>query len=134
MGGWGSRVLNFRWSFGFICSHCILGSLEHYICLFWRKIQVNFLNDHHNHHTKKWWVWIIYWQFIPDICHFFYTSTFQGLKILHSKVRKFVTKTVSRQNSVNLYFGVKIHTVCKITHLVYVCMKLKIACKNIHCV
>ena len=38
---------------------------------------------------------------IPDICHFFYTSTFQDLKILHSKVRKFTTKTISRQNSVN---------------------------------
>ena len=24
---------------------------------------------------------------IPDICHLFYTSIFQGLKILHSKVR-----------------------------------------------
>ena len=26
---------------------------------------------------------------IPDICNFFYTYTFSGLKILHSKVRKF---------------------------------------------
>ena len=39
---------------------------------------------------------------IPHICHFFYTHTFWGLKILHSKVRKFTTKIASRQNSVNL--------------------------------
>ena len=32
------------------------------------------------------------WTNIPDICHFFYTHTFSGLKILHSKVRKFATK------------------------------------------
>ena len=37
---------------------------------------------------------------IPDICHFFYTHIFWGLKILHSKVRKFTTKVASRQNSV----------------------------------
>ena len=41
---------------------------------------------------------------IPHICHFFYTTTFWGLKILHSKVRKFATKIASRQNSVNRYF------------------------------
>ena len=40
---------------------------------------------------------------IPEICHFFYTHTFWGLKILHSKVRKFPTKKASRQNSVNLW-------------------------------
>ena len=49
---------------------------------------------------------------IPEICHLFYTHTFWGLKILHSKVRKFRTKKASRQNSV------KLHTVCKITHSV----------------
>ena len=26
MGRWGSRVLNFRWSFGFTCLYCILGN------------------------------------------------------------------------------------------------------------
>ena len=30
MGRWGSRVLNFRWSFGFTCFYCILGHFEHY--------------------------------------------------------------------------------------------------------
>ena len=40
---------------------------------------------------------------ILDICHFFYTHTFKGLKILHSKARKFTTKKASRQNSVNLW-------------------------------
>ena len=30
--------------------------------------------------------------YIPDICHFYYTHTFSGLKILHSKARKFATK------------------------------------------
>ena len=44
---------------------------------------------------------------IPDICHFFYTHKFWGLKILHSKVRKFMTKVASQQNSVN--HSVKIH-------------------------
>ena len=34
---------------------------------------------------------------------FFYTNTFLGLKILHSKVCKFTTKKASRQNSVNLW-------------------------------
>ena len=47
------------------------------------------------------------WTNIPDICHFFYTHTFSGLKILHSKVRKFATKIASRQNSVNQYWEVK---------------------------
>ena len=54
---------------------------------------------------------------------FFYTSIFQGLKILHSNVRKFATKIASRQNSVNQYWEVKftfilcveLQTVCKIT-------------------
>ena len=41
---------------------------------------------------------------IPHICHIFYTSTFWGLKNVHSKVRKFAPKTASRQNSVNQYF------------------------------
>ena len=37
-------------------------------------------------------VYPLYWYIdIPDICHFFYTSRFWGLKILHSKVRKFAT-------------------------------------------
>ena len=31
----------------------------------------------------------------------FYTDTFWGLKVLHSKVHKFATKVTSRQNSVN---------------------------------
>ena len=56
---------------------------------------------------------------IPDICHFLYTSTFKDPKILHWKVRKFAReKTVSRQNSVNWYFGTLkfSHTVCKITN------------------
>ena len=48
---------------------------------------------------------------ILHICHYFYTSTLWGLKILHSNVRKFATRTVSRQNSVNWYFGVKTHCV-----------------------
>ena len=39
---------------------------------------------------------------IPYICHLFYTTTFYGLKMLHSKVQKFATKIASRQNSVNL--------------------------------
>ena len=42
---------------------------------------------------------------------FFYTTTFWGLQILHSKVRKFAIKIASRQNSVN-------HTTEKITHRV----------------
>ena len=46
---------------------------------------------------------------IPDICHFFYTSIFWGLKILHSKVRKFATRIVSRQNSVNHHSRAKFH-------------------------
>ena len=53
---------------------------------------------------------------IPDICPFFYTSRFKGLKILHSKVRILVKKVVSRQNSVKE--RVKEHTVSKITHCV----------------
>ena len=46
-------------------------------------------------------------RYIPHICHF-YTHTFSGLKILHSKARKFATKIASRQNSVNQYWR-KIH-------------------------
>ena len=34
--------------------------------------------------------------FIPHICHPFYTTTFWGLKILHSKLRKFATKIEQR--------------------------------------
>ena len=49
---------------------------------------------------------------IPDICHLFYTSRFWGLKILHSKVRKFATKIASRQHSVNYTLCVNLHTVC----------------------
>ena len=62
---------------------------------------------------------------IPDICNFFYTHTFSGLKILHSKVLKFATKIASRQNSVNQNWEVKftlcvnLHTVCEITQYVY---------------
>ena len=66
---------------------------------------------------------------IPDICHFFlYTSTFQVLKILHSKVHKFATKTVLRQNSINWYFEVKIHIIFTL------CVKLHTVCKFTHCV
>ena len=68
---------------------------------------------------------------IPDICHFFYTNTFLGLQILHSKVRKFTTKKASRQNSV------KPHTLCKITHSMCnytLCVKLHTVCKITHCV
>ena len=56
---------------------------------------------------------------------FFYTHTFSGLKILHSKVRKCATKIASRQNSVNQNWEVKftlcvnLHTVCEITQYVY---------------
>ena len=38
---------------------------------------------------------------IPDICHLFYTTTICDLEILHLKVRKFGTKVVLQQNSVN---------------------------------
>ena len=61
---------------------------------------------------------------IPDFFHFFYAHTFSGLKILHSKVRKFATKIASRQNSVNQNWEVKftlcvnLHTVCEITQYV----------------
>ena len=44
---------------------------------------------------------------IPDICNYFYAHTFPGLKILHTKARKFATKIASRQNSVNQYWRVK---------------------------
>ena len=83
---------------------------------------------------------------------FFYTTTFWGLEILHSKVRKFATKIASRQNSVNLRqklpcdkncvnhhhtaeidtMCVKLHTVWKITHCVYnytLSVKLHAECK-----
>ena len=88
---------------------------------------------------------------------FFYTTTFWGLEILHSKVRKFATKIASRQNSVNLRqklpcdkncvnhhhtaeidtMCVKLHTVWKITHCVYnytLSVKLHAECKITHCV
>ena len=68
---------------------------------------------------------------IPHTCHIFYTHTFWGLKILHSKVRKFTTKKASRQNSV------KPHTLCKITHSMCnytLCVKLHTVCKITHCV
>ena len=41
----------------------------------------------------------------------FFTLTYSGLKILHSKLRKFATKVASRQNSVNQYWEVKF-TLC----------------------
>ena len=44
---------------------------------------------------------------IPHTFHFFWTHTFSGLKILHSKVCKFATKIASQQNSVNHYWEVK---------------------------
>ena len=47
---------------------------------------------------------------------FFYTHTFWGLQIVHSKVRKFATKMDSRQNSVNYTLCVTLCPVCKITH------------------
>ena len=86
-----------------------------------------------------------HYRYIPDICHFFYTSTFKGLKILHSKVRKFATKVASRQNSVkfcwvsNYTLCVKLQYVYKTAHFALnytlcVHMKLHIACKNTHCV
>ena len=55
---------------------------------------------------------------IPHICHFFYTHTFWGLEILHSKVRKFATKIYPRQNSVDYTLCLKLHTVCNSTHSV----------------
>ena len=72
---------------------------------------------------------------IPDICHFFYTHIFLGLKILHSKVRKFGTKIASQQNSVDQYW--ELHILCQITKCVYnyiLCVKLHIMCKITHCV
>ena len=53
---------------------------------------------------------------IPHICHFFYTHTFWGMKILHWKVRKFTTKVALRQNSVN--HSVKLHILRNIKHCV----------------
>ena len=38
---------------------------------------------------------------ILHICHFFYTTTIWGLRILHLEARKCSIKVVSRQNSVN---------------------------------
>ena len=49
---------------------------------------------------------------------FFYTHTFSGLKILHSKVRKFATKIVSRENSVNHHSRANFHI------YVFQCVKL----------
>ena len=81
---------------------------------------------------------------IPDICHFFYTHIFWGLKILHSKVRKFTTKVASRQNSVNHYsraifhtLCIKSHIVCNFTHCVWnytLCVKLHTVRFITHCV
>ena len=56
---------------------------------------------------------------IPDICHIFYTSRLLGLKISHSKLRKFATNLFSRQNSVNHHNRANLHTVGKITHAIY---------------
>ena len=62
--------------------------------------------------------WPMLIRYIPDICHFFYTSEFWSLEILHSKVRKFATKIASRQNSVNHRIRSKFHINSKITHFV----------------
>ena len=77
---------------------------------------------------------------ILDICHFVYTHTFWGLKILHSKARKFTTKKASRQNNVNLRHKlprVNYHHREQInifTNIYTQCVKLHTVCKNTHCV
>ena len=55
----------------------------------------------------------------------FYTTTFWGMEILHSEVRKFVTKQRKspQQSKIihcvqNYTLCVKLHTMCKITHQV----------------
>ena len=53
---------------------------------------------------------------IPDICHFFYTHTSSGLKILHSKVRKFATK--QRKSILGSKIHIYIHSECKVTQCV----------------
>ena len=81
---------------------------------------------------------------IPDNCLFFTITFFWGLKILHSKVRKFARRIASRQNSVNHHHGAqidtyiyvficmlcaKVYTLCKITHYVWnytLCVRLHI--------
>ena len=45
---------------------------------------------------------------IPHICHCLYTTAVWGVKILHLNVRKFATKVVSRQNSVNYHLRTQI--------------------------
>ena len=57
---------------------------------------------------------------------FFYTHTFSGLKILHSKVRKFAPKISSPQNSVNQI------TPCVKLHII--CVELQTVCKITPCV
>ena len=71
---------------------------------------------------------------ILHICHFFYTTTIWGLKILHLKVRKCTTKVGLRQNSVNLHSGAQIHISNYVKNIYTVCKKLNSFCKIIHCV
>ena len=62
---------------------------------------------------------------------FFYTHTNLGPKVLHSKVRKFLTKKAPRQNRVNLRH--KLNTVCKINYCVWkytLCAKLHTVCRS----
>ena len=70
----------------------------------------------------------------------FYTNTFLGLKMLHSKVHKFTTKKglATKERKLHIVFKitysmcnytlcVKLHTVCKIAHSVWnytLCVKL----------
>ena len=56
---------------------------------------------------------------IPHICPFLYTNAFWGLwKLYTKKVRKFATKTASRQNSVNQYFWL-VYLVFWLVYLVF---------------
>ena len=72
---------------------------------------------------------------------FSFTDTFWGLKILHSKARKFTTK-VNHHSRANYKWSVKLHTVFKITHCVinytlcvklHSCVKLHTVCEITHC-
>ena len=47
-----------------------------------------------------------------------YTTAIWGQEILHLKVRKFGTKVVSQQNSVNHHSRAKLHIVCNSLHCV----------------
>ena len=62
---------------------------------------------------------------ILHICHFFYTTTIWGLKILHLKVRKCTAKVASRQNSVNLHSGAQIHISNHVWNIKNVCKILQ---------